>query len=138
MVGTTTTNDRPAGAAKCAYVTLATNNGYCPGALVLAYSLRHLGAQFPLVCLVTPDVDREWRDRLEEIFQEVVEVPTLRSTDTANLRLLGRPDLDITYTKFHLWRLDQFEKGTTFFLLSRSSFFFFVFQQQCHSLSMPP
>ncbi len=34
----------------------------------------------------------------------------MRSRDMANLQLLGRPDLDITFTKIHAWRLSQYRK----------------------------
>jgi len=32
------------------------------------------------------------------------------SNDTANLELLSRPDLGVTFTKLHCWRLTQFDK----------------------------
>jgi glycogenin len=37
-------------------------------------------------------------------------VPTLASSNLANLRLLERPDLVLTLTKINLWRLVQFKK----------------------------
>ena len=37
-------------------------------------------------------------------------MPTFRSTNFANLRLLERPDLALTLTKINLWRLVQFRK----------------------------
>jgi glycogenin len=40
----------------------------------------------------------------------VQEVNVLDSQDTANLALLKRPELGITFTKLHCWRLTQFEK----------------------------
>lgn len=41
-----------------AYVTLATNDTYCQGALVLGQSLRNQKATRMLVVLVTPQVSR--------------------------------------------------------------------------------
>ena len=32
------------------------------------------------------------------------------SSDAANLELLGRPDLSITFTKLNCWRLTQYKK----------------------------
>lgn len=47
---------------------------------------------------------------LQSVFDEVKEVNILDSGDTENLRLLARPELGITFTKFHCWKLTQFEK----------------------------
>lgn len=35
----------------------------------------------------------------------------LDSNDPINLSLLGRPDLNVTFTKLHCWRLTQFDKA---------------------------
>ena len=37
-------------------------------------------------------------------------MPTLASSNSSNLQLLGRPDLALTLTKINLWRLMQFRK----------------------------
>jgi glycogenin glucosyltransferase len=39
-----------------AFVTLATNDGYALGALVVAQSLRKVGTQHPLVVLISKNV----------------------------------------------------------------------------------
>jgi glycogenin glucosyltransferase len=39
-----------------------------------------------------------------------VEVSVLDSKDARNLSLLGRPDLNVTFTKIHAWELTQFQK----------------------------
>lgn len=44
-----------------AYVTLATNDEYCCGALVLADSLRKVGTTKKLVCMVTSSVSDKMR-----------------------------------------------------------------------------
>jgi glycogenin len=46
----------------------------------------------------------------QQSFDYVIPMPTLASTNRANLRLLERPDLALTLTKIHLWRLTQFRK----------------------------
>lgn len=51
-----------------------------------------------------------FREQLRSIFNVVVEVNILDSKDEANLRLLQRPELGVTFTKLHCWRLTQFEK----------------------------
>ncbi|CAH2050084.1 unnamed protein product, partial [Iphiclides podalirius] len=73
-----------------AWVTLATNDSYGLGALVLAHSLRRAGTAFPAVVLITPSVTEAMRERLGAVFADV--------------------SWDITFTKIHCWNLTQYEK----------------------------
>ncbi|XP_076683012.1 glycogenin 1 isoform X2 [Andrena cerasifolii] len=50
------------------------------------------------------------REKLSAVFSVVMEVNVLDSKDEANLALLARPELGITFTKLHCWRLTQYEK----------------------------
>ncbi|KAF7631141.1 hypothetical protein Mgra_00008635 [Meloidogyne graminicola] len=75
-----------------AWVTLATNDGYAVGALVLAYSLRNVATLHKLHVLYTSGVN------------------VLDSGDETNLDLIGRPDLGITFTKLHCWKLIMYSK----------------------------
>ncbi|XP_006607851.1 uncharacterized protein LOC102672468 isoform X1 [Apis dorsata] len=93
-----------------AWVTLATNDAYSLGALVLAHSLRRVGTKYELAVLITPGVTQIMREKLSGIFSVVMEVNVLDSKDEANLALLARPELGITFTKLHCWRLTQYEK----------------------------
>ncbi|XP_013176516.1 PREDICTED: glycogenin-2 isoform X4 [Papilio xuthus] len=93
-----------------AWVTLATNDSYGLGALVLAHSLRRAGSAYPAVALITPSVTDAMRERLSAVFAEVVVVDVLDSGDAAHLALLQRPELGITFTKIHCWNLTQYEK----------------------------
>ncbi|XP_014214093.1 glycogenin-1 isoform X3 [Copidosoma floridanum] len=93
-----------------AWVTLATNDSYSLGALVLAHSLRRAGTQHDLVILITPGVTQSMREKLAALFNVVKEVDVLNSNDEANLSVLQRPELGITFTKLHCWRLLQYEK----------------------------
>uniref|UniRef100_A0A915M9T6 glycogenin glucosyltransferase n=1 Tax=Meloidogyne javanica TaxID=6303 RepID=A0A915M9T6_MELJA len=93
-----------------AWVTLATNDGYAVGALVLAHSLRNVGTTHKLHVLYTSGVSFNLRNKLEEVFDNSTEVNVLDSGDEANLALIGRPDLGVTFTKLHCWRLTQYNK----------------------------
>ncbi|XP_017087281.1 glycogenin-1 isoform X4 [Drosophila bipectinata] len=95
---------------KFAWVTLTTNDTYSLGALVLAHSLKRAGTAHQLAVLVTPTVSEAMRDRLKDVYNVVQEVNVLDSQDAANLALLARPELGVTFTKLHCWRLVQFEK----------------------------
>lgn len=92
------------------WVTLATNDSYGLGALVLAHSLRRAGSIYPAAVLITPSVTEAMRERLRAVFAEVVIVDVLDSRDAAHLALLQRPELGITFTKIHCWSLTQYEK----------------------------
>lgn len=50
------------------------------------------------------------RDVLPAFFDVINEVNVLNSNDTAILEALKRPELGVTLTKIHCWRLAQFTK----------------------------
>ncbi|XP_078078624.1 glycogenin-2 isoform X4 [Mustelus asterias] len=93
-----------------AFVTLATNDVYCRGALVLCQSLRRHKTTRRIVALFTPQVSINMRRVLECLFDEAIEVDVLDSGDSAHLALLTRPELGVTFTKIHCWCLIQYSK----------------------------
>ncbi len=92
------------------FVTLATNDMYATGALVLGRSLRNTCTTRNLVVMVTDDVSMEMRHQLSRVFDVVTVVDELDSREAANLELLTRPELGVTFTKLHCWKLTQFCK----------------------------
>ncbi|KAG1094583.1 hypothetical protein G6F42_018728 [Rhizopus arrhizus] len=90
-------------------VTGVATDSYAAGALVLAHRFRDLGSSKEIVCLVTSNISSRVQDILSNICT-LVQVDTLRSSDYENLKLLGRPELDITFTKIQLWKLTQYKK----------------------------
>ena len=44
------------------------------------------------------------------LWDELVVIEELDSRDVENLALLSRPDLGVTFTKFHAWRLPRYSK----------------------------
>jgi len=93
-----------------AWVTLATNDSYAIGVMVLAHSLRAVQTTRPLVVMVGDHVSSAMRSQLSEVCCLVKEVNILDSEDSAHLALLARPELGITFTKLHCWTLTQFSK----------------------------
>ncbi|KAM9340815.1 glycogenin-1-like isoform 1-T1 [Symphorus nematophorus] len=93
-----------------AFVTLATNDNYAKGAMVLGQSLRNHNTTKKLVALVGPHVAEPCRDALRSIFDEVHMVDVMDSGDSAHLSLMKRPDLGVTFTKLHCWTLTQYSK----------------------------
>lgn len=61
-----------------------------------------------VIQLINCNFDR--RQQLLQTFDLVESVNVLDSRDSANLALLSRPDLGVTFTKLHCWRLTQFSK----------------------------
>jgi glycogenin glucosyltransferase len=93
-----------------AFVTLATNDGYALGALVLAQSIRKVGTQRRLVIMISNSLSDLIRRTLETSFDEVVVVSELNSNDDEHLRLLSRPELGVTFTKINCWLLEKYSK----------------------------
>ncbi|XP_068558422.1 glycogenin-1a isoform X2 [Cebidichthys violaceus] len=93
-----------------AFVTLATNDSYAKGAMVLGQSLLNHNTTRKLVALVGPHVAEPCRDALHSIFDEVLVVDVMDSGDTAHLSLMKRPDLGVTFTKLHCWSLTHYSK----------------------------
>lgn len=50
------------------------------------------------------------RNVINEVFDHVELIDVLDSNDAANLALLERPELGVTFTKLHCWRLLQYQK----------------------------
>jgi glycogenin len=93
-----------------AYVTLATNDPYALGALVLCHALKRTGTAHATAVLVTEGVSAEMLHRLETTFDSVHAVSALDTNDARALDLLRRPELGVTATKLHVWRLRQYSK----------------------------
>ncbi|GMT04460.1 hypothetical protein PENTCL1PPCAC_26634, partial [Pristionchus entomophagus] len=94
-----------------AWVTLATNDEYAQGALVLAHSLRETRTNRKIHVMVTNQVSSGLRTLLSEVADAVSTVDVMDSNDAENLRLIGRPDLGVTFTKLNCWRLTQYTKA---------------------------
>jgi glycogenin glucosyltransferase len=93
-----------------AWVTLVTNDGYAIGALVLAQSLHNVETAHRLHVLFTSGVSAPLREQLKSAFDDSTEVDVMDSADEENLALIERPELGVTFTKLHCWRLTQYSK----------------------------
>lgn len=92
------------------YVTLATNDNYALGALVLAASLRAVQTTKKISILITEGVSKNIRKVLTKFFDLIEMVDILASPDKKILQALKRPELSVTLTKIHCWKLKQFNK----------------------------
>nr|CCG00969.1 glycogenin [Suberites domuncula] len=93
-----------------AFVSLVTNDSYALGAIALGRSLRNTGTWKKLALLITNQVSQDMRCRLERQWDELVLVEQLDSEDSEHLALLTRPELGVTFSKIHAWRLTQYSK----------------------------
>lgn len=50
------------------------------------------------------------KSKLKDVYDVVELVNVLDSKDAANLAVLKRPELGVTFTKLHCWNLTQFDK----------------------------
>jgi glycogenin len=51
-----------------------------------------------------------FRELLKMVWDEVSNCDIIDSKDEINLKLIQRPELGITFTKLHCWRLTQYSK----------------------------
>ena len=106
----------PRGKKQYAAVTLLMmGDGYLPGALLLAHSLRQasptLSAEIDVVCMVTPDVGAQARADLRTVFDAVVPVEYIAiPPHRVPHRPAVRPVYAKTFTKLHCLEFTQYKK----------------------------
>lgn len=93
-----------------AYITLLSNSKYLPGVLVLYRSLKDVGAQYPLFCLLSVSVEKRTEQKLVD-----EGIRCLRLTRTAincEVNPSGKnfSHWNYTFDKLLIWGLTQFEK----------------------------
>lgn len=93
-----------------AFVSLTTNDQYGLGAYVLGKSLRKSNTSKKLVLLITSGVSENCRQKLNSVWDDLIDVTVLDSQDKENLALLARPELGVTFSKLRAWTLTQFKK----------------------------
>jgi len=91
-------------------VTLVTNDNYAVGALTLAASLKRVKTTKKLAIMITNTISDNIKKTLDEVFDDVISVEAMDSGDLANLTLLERTELGITFTKVRCWTLTQYTK----------------------------
>ena len=94
-----------------AWVTLVTNDNYAVGALTLAASLKRVNSTKKVAIMITNTVSDNIKNTLGEVFDDVIGVDAMDSGDIANLTLLDRTELGITFTKVILNYLQSCKVG---------------------------
>ncbi|VDN15508.1 unnamed protein product [Dibothriocephalus latus] len=79
--------------------------------MVLGHSLRLVNTQKELTVLITEGVPHSFRDLLRQVYDNIIVVKQLQSTDNGSTFFLNRPNLGTTYTKLHCWTLTDFSKA---------------------------
>ncbi|XP_050042955.1 glycogenin-1-like isoform X1 [Dermacentor andersoni] len=103
--------EQPAKSLEESWVTLATDDTYAFGALVLGYSLREVRTRYKLTVLVTRDVGAVMRHLLAQAFDDIELVTLLRGRDPLGCPAREADGVACSYTKLHIWRLQQLSKG---------------------------
>lgn len=93
------------------WVTLATDDTYAFGALVLGYSLREARTRYKLTVLITRDVGAVMRHLLAQVFDDIQLVTLLRGRDPLGCPTRESDGVSCSYTKLHVWRLQRLSKG---------------------------
>ncbi|XP_075538787.1 uncharacterized protein LOC142573136 isoform X4 [Dermacentor variabilis] len=103
--------EQPEKARQQSWVTLATDDTYAFGALVLGYSLREARTRYKLTVLVTRDVGAVMRHLLAQAFDDIEQVTLLRGRDPLGCPTREADGVACSYTKLHVWRLQHLSKG---------------------------
>ena len=108
-----------------AIVTLVTGyqSGYVSGAIALAQSLKNVNSSLPRIVMVTPEVEKEARERMSFLFHEIIEVSPIPCNHKLSSDLnpseynlngekykAGVARWASTCTKFAAWKLTQFKR----------------------------
>lgn len=95
---------------KAAYVTLLTKTSYLPGVLVLEYTLRSVGSEYPLVVMATPSLLQEDRDILARRGIAVIDIQSLKPPE--GLHELSTHDARFadTWTKLRAFELTDYDR----------------------------
>ncbi|KAL0384738.1 UNVERIFIED_CONTAM: Galactinol synthase 2 [Sesamum radiatum] len=98
-------------AARNAYVTFLAGDGdYVKGVVGLAKGLRKVGAAFPLVVAVLPDVPEEHRRVLVEQGCLLRDIEPVFPPSTGKESPLFRPYFAVNYCKLRLWEFVEYNK----------------------------
>ena len=82
-----------------AYVTLLTNDGYFPGAIILKESLKSVKTKYPLLCMVTPNVSLETTQKLEKAGIKPVHIDLIEFPE-----IIAQLNSEVHYEVFNTWR----------------------------------
>ena len=61
-------------------------------------------------CFTCTPIYLYYRQHLSQVWDELITVDELDSSDARRLALLTRPELGVTFSKLHAWRLTQYSK----------------------------
>ena len=92
-----------------AWVTLLTKPGYLPGVRTLRASLERSGSAYPLVVMVTEDIDADARQLLLDDGCRLVDVQPLRLAQDSGDGYANARFAEV-WTKLAVWRLTQYER----------------------------
>ncbi|XP_065055653.1 glycogenin-1-like [Rhopilema esculentum] len=93
-----------------AFVSLAVNDTYATTALVLGDSLRDTNTSRKLALLISNNVSQVMRNRLTQVWDDVILVDELQPGYVATPSVVDRPELGLAFFKLKIWTLTQYRK----------------------------
>lgn len=94
---------------KKAWITLLTQPSYLPGVIALQRSLRLVKSEFPLVIMVTPNIDETVRESLLQEACLLHEVLPLSPAENVSINYAS-PQFSEVWTKLRVWGLVEFNR----------------------------
>jgi len=91
------------------YVTLLSSDNYLEGVLTLHYSMKLVGSEYPLCCLVSTTVSESVETTIKNHGIETIRLVEPAITFKAN-NVEWASNWDFTFDKLKVWGLTQFEK----------------------------
>ncbi|KAJ6519947.1 nucleotide-diphospho-sugar transferase [Mycena sanguinolenta] len=97
-------------ALKGAYATLLTKVSYLAGTLVLWYGLKESQSAYPLVVMVTPELEQDARYVLDKFGIRMIEIQSLLPEDGAHKLAEADKRFHDTWTKLRAFELVEFDR----------------------------
>lgn len=92
------------------YITLLSNSSYLPGVQVLARSLKAVESFYPLICVLSVDIDEQTETCLTEEGISCIRLSCSAIEEPVNPQGQSRSHWNYTFDKLQIWGLTQFEK----------------------------
>ncbi len=92
-----------------AYVSYLCNDKFFEGVIALQKSLKRVGSQFDLYCMVTEEVTEYCRKKLKESGVLLINVEKIQVKRSDGIKDRYRENSWMMFTKLNLWKLIQFQ-----------------------------
>jgi len=92
-----------------AYVSYLCNDKFLEGVIALKKSLKRVGTQFDLYCMVTEEVTEDCRNKLNENEILLIDIEKIQVRRSEGIKDRYKENSWMMFTKLNLWKLIQFQ-----------------------------